>query len=497
MKKFRNPESQSVIDSPVYHFSPLTILLGGISVILIITVYVWIISAGQWTNWRTSTTYYYRLAQSFDKGQLSLLDPVDPQLLTLSDPYENTDLRKSITFPWDASFYNGKFYFYWGPTPALILSVVIPFYNGIIGDHYVLFVFLIGLLIFNILILKAAWDDYFKTLPAWVFLVSILLVGLVNPIPWILNRHSIYEAAISSEQFFFVGGLYWVYSAFRKKSSLPQWRLVLAGIFWALAFASRALMILPIAFMVCLIWLEIFRIQTKISGWTKSFLSCAALGMPLLLGGLATAWYNWARFGSPFEFGLRYQLNDTNLNKYFGEVFSGSYIYSNFYNYMAGHTFQLSNAFPFIIARGGKSFFGDGITHQGIYQVHGVEGLLIVFPFVVFAVVPAIVMLFSLMRSKVAVGSSIKSNGIPPMYIFSLVGVSILGFLPALFFFWVDMRYMFDFVPELALLAVLGFWQSGVYLSRRPIMQNLILLAGSGLALFSIVVGVLAAANKM
>jgi len=123
--------------------------------------------------------------------------------------------------------------------------------------------------------------------------------------------------------------------------------------------------------------------------------------------------------------------------------------------------------------------------------------LLIIFPFVVFAVVPAIVMLFSLMRSKVAVGGPIKSNGIPPMYIFSLVGVSILGFLPALFFFWVDMRYMFDFVPELALLAVLGFWQSGVYLSRRPIMQNLILLAGSGLALFSIVVGVLAAANKM
>ena len=495
--KLSTSKSQSDNKPSIHKSEPLIIIFGGICVLLVITVYVWIISAGQWTNWRTPTTYYYRLAQSFDKGQLSLLDTTDPQLLTLSDPYENTDLRKSITFPWDASFYNGKFYFYWGPTPALILSLVIPFYSGVIGDHYLLFMFLIGLLIFNILILKATWDDYFKTLPAWVFLVSILLIGLVNPIPWILNRHSIYEAAISSEQFFFVGGLYWIYSAFRKKVSLSQWRLVLAGIFWALAFGSRALMILPIAFMVCLIWLGIFRTQTKISGWTKSLLSCAALGTPLLLGGLTTAWYNWARFGSPFEFGLRYQLNDTNLNKDFGDVFSASYIYSNFYNYMVGHTFQLSHAFPYVIARGGKSFFGDGITHQGIYQVHGIEGMLIVFPFVVFVIVPVIAMIFALMKAKVAPGDLSKNTGVPPIYIFGLIAVSILGFLPALFFFWVDMRYMFDFVPELALLAVLGFWQSGVYLSRRPVVQNLILLAGSGLAMFSIVVGVLAAANKM
>ena len=214
--KISTSKSQSANDSLVHKSGPLMIILGGFCVILIIAVYVWLISDGQWTNWRTPTAYYYRLAQSFDNGQLSLQEPTDPRLLTLSDPYENTDLRKSISFPRDASFYNGKFYFYWGPVPALILSLIIPFYDGQIGDHYLLFAFLLGLLFFNILILKAVWDDYFKTLPVWTFFLCVLLIGLVNPIPWIINRHSIYEAAISSGQFFFVGGLYWVYTAFRK-----------------------------------------------------------------------------------------------------------------------------------------------------------------------------------------------------------------------------------------------------------------------------------------
>ncbi len=493
--KISTSKSKPVNDSSVGKSGLMTILLGGLCVILIVTVYVWIISAGQWTNWRTPTAYYYRLAQSFDNGQLSLQDPTDPRLLTLSDPYENTDLRKSITFPWDASFYNGKFYFYWGPTPALILSLIIPFYGGAVGDHYVFFVFLIGLLFLNILILKTLWDDYFKTLPLWIFFLCILLIGLVNPIPWITNRHAIYEAAIASGQFFFVGGLYWVYTAF-KKSPLSRWRLVIAGIFWAFAFGSRAIIVLPIAFMVCLIWLGIARMQLKTLGLAQTVSSCAALGSPIVLGGLAVAWYNWARFGSFFEFGLRFQLNDTNLNKYFNEVFSGSYIYSNFYNYLLAHTFKNSNIFPFIIPRGGKSLLGNGIANQGIYQVHGIEGLLIVFPFVIFAIIPAIVMVLSVTKGKAPSENLFIKNGIPPVYLFALLGASLLGFLPALLFFWADMRYMFDFVPELALLAILGFWQGYYFFSNKPVLKNLTAALGLALAAFSIVIGVLVAAPR-
>ena len=495
MVKHLDPKLQSGGNSSFPKFGFLTIVLGCFCVLLIITVYVWIISAGSFTEWRTPSAYYYRLAQSFDNGRLYLQENIDSRLLTLTDPYESTDFRNSIPFPWDASFYNGKFYLYWGPAPALILSLIIPFYAGQIGDHYVLFGFLVGLLFFNILILKSVWEDFFKTLPAWMFLVCILLVGLVNPIPWILNRHAVYEAAVAGGQFFFVGGLYWVYSAFRRPL-LSRWRLVTAGVFWTLAFGSRMVLILPIAFMVCLTWLGIIWTRGKTSSATQSFLSCAAIGLPILLGGIATGWYNWSRFGSIFEFGLRYQLNDTNLNKYFGDVFSGSYIYSNFYNYMFARSFKISGIFPFIKARAGKSLLGNGVAHQGIYQVHGIEGLLIVFPFVIFAIIPALIMVITLIRRRRKHQDSLDIDHFPPIYVFGLVIGSILGFLPALFFFWVDMRYMFDFVPELVLLAILGFWQSYLYLSRRPVIRSLVLVFGLGLASFSVLISVLLAAPR-
>jgi hypothetical protein len=35
-----------------------------------------------------------------------------------------------------------------------------------------------------------------------------------------------------------------------------------------------------------------------------------AFGAPLVFGAIALGWYNWARFDSPFEFGMRYQLTE-------------------------------------------------------------------------------------------------------------------------------------------------------------------------------------------
>lgn len=40
--------------------------------------------------------------------------------------------------------------------------------------------------------------------------------------------------------------------------------------------------------------------------------------LPLLAGGAALAWYNWARFGSIFEFGIRYQLANVDYTQFKG-----------------------------------------------------------------------------------------------------------------------------------------------------------------------------------
>ena len=63
--------------------------------------------------------YYNLLADAFRAGQTSLLVTPSPELLALPNPYDpaqNAALRLH-----DATLYRGRYYLYFGPTPALVL----------------------------------------------------------------------------------------------------------------------------------------------------------------------------------------------------------------------------------------------------------------------------------------------------------------------------------------------------------------------------------------
>jgi hypothetical protein len=68
-----------------------------------------------------------------------------------------------------------------------------------------------------------------------------------------------------------------------------------------------------------------------------------------------------------------------------------------------------------------------------------------------------------------------------------LLGSFLFGFAFFLVFFWVAMRYFTDFIPTLALLSIIGFWQLHVYNARRPVRQFLFILIGIGLIAVSII----------
>ena len=91
--------------------------------VLVILIYIWFVSVGYWTNWPKTTSYYMQLSDAFAHGQVSLLVEPDPALLSLEDPYTLAN-RENISYPWDVVFYQGKFYLYWGPVPALLISAV-------------------------------------------------------------------------------------------------------------------------------------------------------------------------------------------------------------------------------------------------------------------------------------------------------------------------------------------------------------------------------------
>ena len=90
---------------------------------LVLLAYVWWVSLGLWSPWTPSTNYYDLMATAFRHGQLALEVEPDPALLALEDPYEPAN-REGIPVLWDATLYKDKYYLYWGPAPALFLTVI-------------------------------------------------------------------------------------------------------------------------------------------------------------------------------------------------------------------------------------------------------------------------------------------------------------------------------------------------------------------------------------
>ncbi len=137
----------------------------------------------------------------------------------------------------------------------------------------------------------------------------------MNPMGWVLSTPSVYNAAIAAGQFFFLAGFFAAFNAFAAEGVSTS-RLALAGLLWAAALGSRITLILPIAFMTLLILIGIALLPRTAHALSESVRPALALLAVLGIGLGALCWYNWARFGSPFETGITYQLAGVPLQAY-------------------------------------------------------------------------------------------------------------------------------------------------------------------------------------
>ena len=461
------------------------LLLASASILFLIAAYSWFISFGLMTRWPPPPSYYVydQLANAFRQGQLSLEKKPSAALLALSDPYDPA-ARAGILIQKDYSLYHGKYYLYFGPTPALLLIIVKLFVVGQISDQYLVFAFVCGIGIVQSLIIINIWKRFFYTLPVWIIPLSILVSGLVAPLAWILTQARVYEAASTSGQFFFLTGLYFVITSIEKES-ISAGRLFIGGLSWALALGSRLTLALPIGFVTFMVGLVALTTYRRTKLLSKTLFSFVSLALPLGVGLIALGLYNWARFHSIFETGFSYQLAGPNLQKYKEVLFSPLYILPNLYDYLAMLP-KIAKTFPYLISiqANGASLFSF-IALPNIYTAPPLTGMLFSVPFIL----SAGILVATILRPKKEWGETSREDD---AYLFkwtviSLFGSFLFGFIPIVSFFWVALHYFLDFSPALVLLSVIGFWQGYVFLPNRPLSRKLYTLAGIGLMIISVV----------
>lgn len=275
-----------------------------------LSFYIWIAHTSLPTNDVVLVRggYYTQLAESLVDGDLDLGVAPKPRLLELDDPYDpvaNTRLRLH-----DASLYDGRYYLYFGITPALLAFVPAHVLGVGLAESTAAALFAGAAFLLAALLLLYLLDRLAPGRPGWLAWLGVAALGLANVAPFLLRRPAVYEVAITAG--LCMSTLTVLLAARAALGARHRlWLLAGSGVALGLAIGAR-----PHLFLVGVVPLwALWRIAGGASRTTRAR-ALIALGAPVLGALVLLGAYNLARFGSVAEFGASYQLANIDPTEY-------------------------------------------------------------------------------------------------------------------------------------------------------------------------------------
>ena len=455
--------------------------------------YAWVGRTAGLVSGRDQGKYYGLLVDAFRAGQLHLPVTPHPELLALPDPY---DPVANAAYRWgDLSLYDRKYYLYFGPTPVITLYLPYRLLTGAHpSDWQAILVFMFGALIFATLVLADIRKRWFPRSPEWMFDVSLLVLGFGSLAPFLLRRPMVYEAAIASAVFFLMGGIYCLHSATVEERPSP-WRLALGSLFLGLAVGCRPHFALTGILLPLVLW-KLWR-AGAVAGWRRFWKLSFVLALPFVACGLMLLAYNYARFGSIFEFGMSYQLTGHVNPARAGQSPAVPFrtIITNLYAYLVRLP-SFDHKFPFFHMPSGP--IPPAIAPYSFHAFETTLGALWAAPYL-WLFLPGAYLLadyvIQRMRSAKPADSGLEPGpysrwpyaallvGLPPAVI--LAGLSTFG--------GTTMRYVADFALPLLLLASIVWLQistSSLSLGVKRILNSVAIFLAVVTVLFGMAMGI-------
>ena len=474
--------------------SNIWLVLAGVC---LVWVYVWIITIGNTRNWTEGRNYYWMLTQAFQNGQTYLLVDPKPDLLALENPYD-LQQRTGLKFLWDTTLYNGKYYLYWGPVPAVLGMLINSITSRPVTDSELVFSFVFGTALFSVLLLRKICGDY--RFPSWIFWGGALAAAINIPLIWLLTHPVYYEASISGGQFFMMAGFLLLYLAFRP-SPPNKGYLLLSALAFGLAGGSRVNLLPSVIFLAFVILWRVYishgrKLSASIPSWLVTL-------VPLAIIACSLAWYNYARFGSIFEFGHRYQLTGLAQTEDYGDQISVSYMVPNLYTYVFRMP-SLRGKFPFVTIPAIKENMWPFFIRlpKNYYYSEPAAGALFVVPLLGFSAILLIRLLWLVANGDVSLAGNrvIPSNRLFAWFGFSIFGYILIQMVLLFAFVSSSMRYLFDLSPALIVLSTIFVGYHVRSFEEKPyivkVLSGLWILAALFTAIFGFFVGITGGQNN-
>ncbi|HIR28964.1 MAG TPA: hypothetical protein IAB84_13455 [Candidatus Choladousia intestinigallinarum] len=259
---------------------------------------------------------YHKLAVAITDGHFYLDDEPTLQLKAMENPYDYRQRKaESVPFTWDTAYYEGKYYCYFGILPVflyylpwyLLTGTAFPTYLGVLLNAAFLAVGVFFLL--DTLVVR-----YFKkiSLGAFVLLDFCLLAG--SGFFLIVETPTFYNMPISLGAALTIWGFYFWLNASRESGGLRTGPLTAGAVCMALVAACRPQMLVGSLLALPLFWPSITALFGKDRAQRREILkSLLPAAIPYVLTAAFLMYYNYARFGSPFDFGANYNLTTNDM----------------------------------------------------------------------------------------------------------------------------------------------------------------------------------------
>jgi hypothetical protein len=391
---------------------------------------------------------YVELADALLGNRLSLITEPSQAMISLPDPYDplqNHGLRLH-----DASLYKGKYYLYFGPAPALMafipwkLLTGKPMPHNLAGAIFAVGGFIVSILLMILIVRGTGLKGSFFT-----FMIGIMMLGMCNMVLPVLRRPFMYEVASLSAYIFSMLSLFFIF-AFLLFDNRKMIHLLLSGLFYGLAIASRFSYIYGVVIFLIPLWC--FLDQQKVfsrSYFRRMAVFLITVGMPLTVCVGLLLLYNHLRFGNFLEFGLRYQLGILRPLDY--PFVSIQNFWINNYLHLISGIF-INGSFPFFHVQSVN--IPENITIPSYYPIYWVQvassaaGLLMNIPFL-WIIIPGWICL-----------EPWKREFLKPIqyFTFLLLLGGTTNWLVVSLFSYAHMRYVIDFLPMFLLLSCLMYF---------------------------------------
>ena len=292
------------------------------------------------------------LVDAFKDGRVTLDTPVSNELLALENPYDWSQRTESgVNALWDHVMYEGEYYSYYGIGPVLLLFLP---YNLLTGFYFpssvATFLFSAVGIIFLALTFKKLVQRYFSDIELSMYIVSLVMLLSTCGIWYCIIPSNFYEIAQTSGFCFVTLGAYFLVSA----NVLSDGKINLVNIALSSVFLSLAVTCRPTTAVWCIVALlfigaGVIKIRREKKSDNKSsvsyvkYLLCALL--PFAVIGALQMVYNYIRFDSFTDFGIKYSLT---INDFLSAQYHTQFAAIGFYNYLFAPP-SFSSAFPFVM----------------------------------------------------------------------------------------------------------------------------------------------------